>query len=187
MGFFDKVKDVAGKVGDSVEKGAKSVSDSSKKMAEKMRLKKEISQIESEITAAYTAIGKKYFEINSASPAEEYADKITEIIEKNAKAESLKVELNALEDRVPCPNCGASVEKGQKFCAKCGANVESVSCATPVPDSSAEKSDKVCPSCGAVAAESQKFCEACGAKIEDESSETVETVEAEVVEEKTEE
>lgn len=187
MGFFDKVKDVAGKVGDSVEKGAKSVSDSSKKMAEKMRLKKEISQAESEITAAYTTIGKKYFEINSASPSEDYADKVSEIIEKSAKIESLKVELNALEDRVPCPSCGASVEKGQKFCAKCGANVESVSSVTPVPASVPETTGKVCPSCGAAAADSQKFCELCGSKIDDEVSETVEAVEAEVVEEKTEE
>ena len=42
MGFFDKVKDVADTLVDSVEKGAKNVSETSKKTADKMRIKKEI-------------------------------------------------------------------------------------------------------------------------------------------------
>lgn len=171
MGFMDKLKDVAGKLGDTVEKGAKNVSDNSKKMAEKMKLKKEINQAEADIKAAYIEIGKKYFELNSESPAEEYAEKVTAIIESNAKIEELKSALNALEDKIPCPGCGANLDKTQKFCDKCGAKIE-------LPEPAAETANVACPNCGAEAAENQKFCEKCGTKIEAEVS-----AEAEVVEE----
>ncbi len=160
MGFFDAIKDVAGKIGDSVEKGVQTASDSSKKMAEKMRLKKEMNQLESEIIAAYTDIGRKYFELHANDPEEAYSDKIFEINEKKSKSVSLKAELDALEDKVPCPNCNAYVSKGQKFCDKCGANVESVT--NPAPAASG----KICPKCSAPVAEGQKFCEKCGADIE---------------------
>ena len=40
MSFLEQVKDLAGKVGNTVEKGAKSVSDNSKKLAEKSRIRK---------------------------------------------------------------------------------------------------------------------------------------------------
>ena len=48
MGFFDKIKDVADTVVDSVEKGAKNVSETSKKTADKMKIKKEINNIPSD-------------------------------------------------------------------------------------------------------------------------------------------
>ena len=40
--FVDKVKDVVGKVGNTVENGIKNVSDSSHKLNEKIKLKKKI-------------------------------------------------------------------------------------------------------------------------------------------------
>ena len=40
MGFMDKVKDLAGKVGDKVEQTAKSTSDSVQKMNEKSKLRR---------------------------------------------------------------------------------------------------------------------------------------------------
>ena len=48
MGFLDSVKGVAGKFGESVERGAKTVSNNSKKFAEKTKVKREISEIETE-------------------------------------------------------------------------------------------------------------------------------------------
>lgn len=173
MGFMDKLKDMAGKVGDTVEKGAKNVSDNSKKMAEKMKLKKEINQADTAIKNAYIEIGKKYFELNSTSPSEDFAESVAIINENNAKIESLKASLDALEDKMPCPGCGAVLDKSQKFCDKCGAKIE-------LPEPPAEKTP-VCPGCGTNVVEGQKFCEKCGAKIE--ASEEVET---EVVEESTE-
>jgi len=122
MGFLDKLKDVANKVGDTVEQGAKNASESVKKAQEKSKLNKEIAEAEKTITATYTEIGKKFFEENPYSEA--YADFYTLINDANAKIAKLKEKLAELEDSVTCKNCGASVAKGSNFCDKCGAKIE---------------------------------------------------------------
>jgi uncharacterized membrane protein YvbJ len=47
-----------------------------------------------------------------------------------------------------CPNCGASVPAGKKFCLECG---------TPLP--------VLCPSCGAPNPAGAKFCGDCGTSL----------------------
>lgn len=118
--FVDKVKDVVGKVGNTVENGIKNVSDSSHKLNEKIKLKKKINTLDSEINKAYVEIGKKYFEFNSEAPAEEYADNVRTIIDCKEKLDLLKKELSALDDKKPCPKCGELVSKDQIYCDKCG-------------------------------------------------------------------
>ena len=85
MGFFDSVKDIAGKFGESVERGAKTVSDNSKKFAEKNKLKREISSIESNINADYIELGKAMFEKICNDPEGEFAGTVSDIKEKNDK------------------------------------------------------------------------------------------------------
>ncbi len=182
MGFMDKLKGAADKVGNTLETGFKNVSDSSQKLADKMKLKKQIGQLESEINTAYLEIGKKFFEANSVSPSEEYAEKFTEITSKSSQIENLKNELNALEDKFNCPGCNAVLTKGQSFCDKCGINVSAFS--NPAPAQPALS----CPNCGAAATETQKFCEKCGTSLTQEKPAETETpasdaehVEAEIV------
>ncbi len=122
MGFFDKLKDAADKLGDTVEKGVKTGSENYKKMTEKSRLKKEISQLETGINDVYVEIGKKFAEANPDN--EEYAEFFTSIKDKAAQIEDLKNQLVALEDKLACPVCGASIPKEAKFCDKCGAKIE---------------------------------------------------------------
>ena len=62
MGFVDSVKDLAGKFGESVERGAKTVSNSSKKFAEKTKMKREIARVQSDINTDYIELGKVMFE-----------------------------------------------------------------------------------------------------------------------------
>ncbi len=50
-----------------------------------------------------------------------------------------------------CPNCGAEVEDGMKFCGECG---------TKIPQ------EKICPSCGAANPLTTKFCGECGTKLD---------------------
>ena len=50
-----------------------------------------------------------------------------------------------------CPNCGATVQKGAKFCSECG---------TKMPVS------KFCSACGAKLGDNAKFCSECGHKAE---------------------
>ena len=56
MSFVESVKEIAGKVGDTVDKGIKSGSDSYKKMTEKSRLKKEIGRLTFETNNIYIVI-----------------------------------------------------------------------------------------------------------------------------------
>lgn len=177
MGFMDTIKDVAEKVGDTVGKGVKSVSETSQKVAEKMKLKKQINQLEAEINAAYIVIGKKYFDENSASPAPEYEEEINKIISNREKSESLKAELNALDDKITCPKCGASLLIEQNFCDKCGENL------AEVKEKMAAASSKTCAECGAAVQAGHNFCEKCGASLSDEA----EHVDAIVIDEKKEE
>lgn len=124
MGFLDSVKDIAGKVGGSVEKGAKSVSESSKKLAEKSRLKREISHLEALINDDYIELGKAYFDVICNDPENEYAATVSDIEENNENLEQLKAQLMALEAKTSCDSCGAQVKKDQLYCDKCGAKLD---------------------------------------------------------------
>lgn len=68
-------------------------------------------------------------------------------------SEEAKKRAAAARAAAACPNCGATVGKGKKFCPECGA---------------ALKVAKTCPSCGAELVEGKKFCGQCGAKVETE-------------------
>ena len=170
MGFFDQMKDIAGKVGNTVEKGAKSITDNSKKFAEKSKLKSEISQLEEEVNSAYISIGKVYFEKLRENPEPECSNAVDTITKNGARLEQLRNQLNSLEDKIPCANCGASLSKEQKFCDKCGAKVIVPSyseTAEPIiqPAPAEKPSGKVCSECGTPADEDQLFCQQCGKKF----------------------
>ena len=93
MGFMDSMKDFAGKIGESVEKGAKTVSDGSKKIADKSKIKREISRLEKEINDSYIEIGKKYFEKISESPSDEYSEAVDSIKSNTEELEKAKQQL----------------------------------------------------------------------------------------------
>jgi len=124
MGFVDSVKDLAGKFGESVERGAKTVSNSSKKFAEKTKMKREIARVQSDINTDYIELGKVMFEKICDDPESEYASIVSDIKDKSANLEELKALLMTLEDKITCVNCGAHIRKDQIYCDKCGTKVE---------------------------------------------------------------
>ncbi len=140
MGFVDSVKDIAGKFGESFERGAKSVSNSSKKFAEKTRLKREISHIESDIDTDYIELGKAMYEKVCDDTDSEFAVTIADIKEKNGKLEELRALLMNLEDRITCSSCGANIRKEQAYCDKCGAKVIIIA---PEPPEGEEEKEEV--------------------------------------------
>lgn len=194
MDIMESVKELAEKVGDTFERGAKRVSDSSKKIAEKSRVKREISSLESEINNAYYAIGKKYVELNSADPGEEYAETVDTIKVKTERIEKFRQLLASMEEKQLCAGCGAVVSKTSSFCDKCGTKIEPVQAPIiegyndqqPEPEENVEEADEaeaetapdeekkplegeevlLCPDCGTELKEGQKFCEKCGKEIE---------------------
>lgn len=177
MGFMDSVKGFAGKVGETVEKGAKKVSDGSKNLAEKSRIRKDIAQLEAEVEQTYSAIGKAYFEEHKDDANDKFAAQFGEIAGKKEKSENLRKLLASMEDKWPCPKCGADVSKGQKFCDNCGAKVEQpevpvvegyndIPAPSPIPTPVNDiPAGRACPNCGARLVEGQNFCEKCGTRI----------------------
>ena len=196
MDIMESVKELAEKVGDTFERGAKKVSDSSKKIAEKSKVKREIASLESEINNAYYAIGKKYVELNSADPGEEYAETVDTIKVKTERIEKFKQLLASMEEKQLCAGCGAIVSKTQSFCDKCGTKIEPVQAPIiegyndqqPEPEEISDEAKEaeteaedapdeekkplegeevlLCPDCGVELKDGQKFCEKCGKEIE---------------------
>jgi RNA polymerase subunit RPABC4/transcription elongation factor Spt4 len=60
-----------------------------------------------------------------------------------------------MQQELICPNCGARVMEGQRFCGACGANF-----ASDVPPSA-----NTCPGCGSVISPDQRYCGVCGAQL----------------------
>lgn len=54
---------------------------------------------------------------------------------------------------IKCPNCGAEVKEGTRFCGKCGNEIIA---------SKQEKQNKICSDCGSKNDSDAKFCENCG-------------------------
>ncbi len=166
MGFVDTVKELAEKVGDTVDKGIKTGSDSYKKMTEKSRLKKEISRLNIEINNIFATVGKKLY---TDDPANKEFSKVFEAVrEKQVEIEELNAQLTALEDKIQCTKCGEMISKDSRFCDKCGAKVE-----VPAPEPSHEPETvvaeevKICRNCGAELIEAGKYCDKCGARLDD--------------------
>ena len=121
MGFVDTVKELAEKVGDTVDKGIKTGSDSYKKMTEKSRLKKEISRLNIEINNIFATVGKKLY---TDDPDNKEFSKVFESVrEKQVEIEELSAQLTALDDKIQCVKCGEMISKDSRFCDKCGAKV----------------------------------------------------------------
>ena len=81
-------------------------------------------------------------------------------------SEEAKKRAAAARAAAACPNCGAAVGKGKKFCPECGA---------------ALKVAKTCPSCGAELVEGKKFCGQCGTKVETETKPVENATQNEIV------
>ena len=68
-----------------------------------------------------------------------------------------------------CPNCGAALEDGAKFCVICGAKLEAEPAPAAAPEvrqeAPAAAQAAVCPKCGAPRQGTESFCMFCGAPL----------------------
>lgn len=162
MSFVESVKEIAGKVGDTVDKGIKTGSDSYKKMTEKSRIKKEIARHNHEMNRIFSDIGRKLY--SEQPDSELYKTEFDSIREKEAEIEKLNNLLNEMEDRQPCPQCGELVSKDARYCDKCGTRI-----LTPEKETVRVNAEKItiCKRCGAELVDAARFCDRCGTKLED--------------------
>ncbi len=151
MGFFDQIKD-------TVTKGARDLADGAKELADKNRINKDIANIENELRNHYRDIGLKFFEENSANVPDEYKELFDGIGTLKENLEAKRKELEAIEGKNACPNCGKAISKDAKFCAACGQTI-------PQPEAAPARAGVTCPNCGASLAEGAAFCASCGNKI----------------------
>lgn len=84
-----------------------------------------------------------------------------------------------VSEKIACLHCGASVNKGAKFCSECGKimvepKAKCIKCSAEInkgakfcPEcGSAQNLERKCPSCGHKVSPNSKFCPECGTKIE---------------------
>ena len=124
MGFFDKVKDAAGK-------GAAKAED----LAKTGKLKFEIMTLNSRIKDKKGLMGEKAYSLFKAGmiaepQLKEFVDEIEimlgQIKEKESAIEKLNPKKDGETEPVPflCKKCKQSVNKGEAFCSNCGSKVE---------------------------------------------------------------
>ena len=118
MEFFDKLT----KKASETYKGA---AEKTGKIAKEAKLKLKINENKSKIQDIYEEIGKKVYEKHVAEQEinikEELEDECTRIDVLSAEIETFFSEILELSDLKQCENCHEKIEKGSKFCPKCGA------------------------------------------------------------------
>ncbi len=115
-----KLKQIGLDVRDSAGKLTKSAMNSSRKMTEKVKIQNKIRKAEKKRKDAYISIGQKYQELYANQPDPEFVPFLDALAEAEAAISAAYAELSALDEAVPCPNCGKYVAKTQKFCPYCG-------------------------------------------------------------------
>ena len=134
------------------------VTQKGKTFVDVQKLNSQINDLTKSINESYLEIGKSYFEKNKENPSAEDASLFGSITAAEAQIEDLKAQIRALKGISLCPNCGAEVPAGQKFCSNCGNAIAQAE----APAASAA----VCPTCGEPVEPGTKFCSKCGSPIQ---------------------
>ena len=94
--------------------------------------------------------------------SEELKTQVSSLIELDQKIYQSQLaiaELYAQSKEHSCPQCGAPITEGDRFCGGCGSKVE-----LQVPKSDA--ATKICSTCQEKIPETAQFCSCCGVKID---------------------
>ncbi len=118
MAFFDEL-------GKALSDTGKVVVGKTKDITGALQLKAKVSQEKDKINQAYIELGKAFYDILKTAPEETYASEVKTISEGLLVIEDLDNQIMELEGTRICAECGAKVDRGAKFCSKCG---------TPLPE-----------------------------------------------------
>ena len=134
-----------------------SIKSSTTNFTENINLNSKIDDAKKEIAGCYGDIGEKFYSENKDAVPEGYEEYFTKIGAAFARIDESAALLKKNAGIRECPNCGADVGKGYRFCIHCG---------TKMPEEEVPVSDKViCEKCGVEAEEGAAFCINCGAKL----------------------
>lgn len=126
MGIFDSLKGAISGAGSTVAK-------KSREASETMRINSAIKSEEKKMKDAYYQIGMKYVELYGDKPEEGMAELVEIITAAKAAIEENEKKLELVKGNVTCPNCGAKIPEGSKFCLACGTSI-----VTEVPEEETE-------------------------------------------------
>ena len=101
MGFFDKVKEVAGQAGEKAKEGFAVAKDKAQDFAETTKQKAKIAEAEKGIKDIYTSIGKMLFEQFPDLAKEKFPEQIGKIGEFQGAIEAAKAVIASLADDNP--------------------------------------------------------------------------------------
>ena len=157
MAFFG---DMGKKVGEVAQAAAKK----SGELVEITKLNVNINSEEDKIQKLYIAIGKLVFENYNGGPTTYDVSAQCEEIKQHEQAiKVLKDKIIDVKGNKICVSCGASMDKAQVFCSKCGAKNEVEQTYAAAQPSAAPMIS--CPACGMMLAEGTAFCTNCGGKM----------------------
>ena len=89
-----------------------------------------------------------------------------EVFAKNLATENTP-RVKKAENKVKCPNCGAEVKEGTKFCPDCGKKIETENLKCPKCGAEVKPGAKFCPECGEKLVLAKKKCPKCGAEVKE--------------------
>ncbi len=117
MDFFDKL-------GDSIVTAGKTVSDKAKEVSDTAKLNLDIKNKEIQLKEVYTTLGKAYFEAHKDDEENDHIEDIRKIDSYERDIKALRSQVQSIQGKKVCPDCGAEIAAESKFCKNCGAKIE---------------------------------------------------------------
>jgi len=124
--ILEKIKKGLSIAATEAGKFTKSVAGKTGNLVDVTKLNLTLNDTERKITDIQRKIGELVYEKYSdgSLSTSDFDELCGEIDEFRAEQESIKAQIAALKKSIPCSVCGTNNEKGNEFCAKCGAKLK---------------------------------------------------------------
>ena len=167
MAFFEELGKKISQVGYATVQKTKELADVSK-------INLSISEEERKLNDLYMQIGKKYVELHTYAPENEFAELLEQVCIGKEKIVNLKVEIEKIKGVICCENCGAEISEKSGFCSNCGAKIELKAEVLEeiIVEEVTEK--KLCANCQTELKPDALFCSECGTKVQQEDDVKIE-------------
>ena len=154
MPIFDEI-------GKKISNSTQSALKGTKDMADISRLNTVIADEQKLLHSYYMQIGKKYYDLFSGAPSEEFSALCASIAETEERITNIKIEIQEIRGLKKCRSCGAENHISASFCATCGHDTRN----DPLLYEEQPEQQKKCPNCDSVVDDNMSFCTGCGNKL----------------------
>ena len=149
-------------LGKTFQSAAKTIQKKTAEGMEATRRNSELRALRDEQNKLFATLGESYYNACREGGGQEQLDLLVRRIDEVAeRIKAVTAELDALNDKKRCPECGAVVNMDSRFCPSCGAKMPEVKQPEPEDIQDVPKAE-YCPSCGALRQGEARFCAVCG-------------------------